>query len=81
MADMQDLTVTPTKRSGRLPVGHWSYASGYACNKDPRTHGNVGTKVDVTDDLPPDRHELFLLDEGEKKVEYEPETRMFHPFH
>ena len=74
------LNVTP-KKGGQLPVGLWSNASGYSCNKDPRINGNVGTKVDVTDDLPPERHELFLLSDGEKKVEYEPETRTFYPTH
>lgn len=67
------------KKAGRLPPGLYSNAVGYSCNKDPRISGNVMTKVDVTDDLPPERHELFLLDDGEKKVEYEVETRMFKP--
>ena len=78
MADTMQRPVR-TKLSGRLPVGNWSHSSGYSCVKDPRIHGNAGTKVQVQHDLPPDRHELFLLDEGEKKVEHEPETRMFHP--
>jgi hypothetical protein len=63
------------KRGGKEPHGSWSNKSGYSCNKDPRIHGNVGTKIDVTADLPPPRHELFLLDDDEKKVEFEPETR------
>ncbi|KAK3701080.1 DNA-directed RNA polymerase II core subunit [Vermiconidia calcicola] len=67
---------TPIKLGGRLPVGNYSNSSGYSCVKDPRIHGNTGTKVDVVIDQPPDRHELFLLDDGEKKVEYEPETRV-----
>ena len=60
-------------KGGKLPFGHWSNASGYSCVKDPRVHGNVGSKV--TADLPADRHELFLLDDGEKKIEHEAETR------
>ena len=32
---------------------------------------------DLSIDSPLERHELFLLDDGEKKVEYEVETRMF----
>ena len=68
---------TPPK-GGRPPLGSWSYSSGYACNLDPRINGNVGTKIDVSADQPPDRYELFLLGDGEKKVEYEPETRELH---
>ena len=64
---------SPRKPSGRLPAGQWSYGARYSCVLDPRINGNVGTKIDI--DIPPDRHELFLLDDGEKKVEYDPETR------
>ena len=58
---------------GKLPFGMGSNMAGYSCVKDPRVHGNVGTKIDI--DQPPDRYELFLLGDGEKKVEFEPETR------
>lgn len=63
------------RNGGKGPVGHYSNLAGYSANKDPRINGNVGTKIDVADDQPLDRHELFLLEEGEKKVEFEPETR------
>lgn len=63
-------------KGGRLPVGHSAYSACYSNVTDPRVHGNVGTKVDVTTDVP-DRYELFLLGDGEKKVEYEPETREY----
>lgn len=72
--DNQD-PYTPTKVGGREPLGHQNYRAGYSCVNDPRIHGNVSTKVDATVDVPPDRSELYLLDDGEKKVEIEPETR------
>ncbi|KAK5164068.1 DNA-directed RNA polymerase II core subunit [Saxophila tyrrhenica] len=65
-------------KGGKAPVGSWSNASRYSCSLDPRINGNVGTKIDVLADLPPDRYELFLLEDGEKKVEFEPETRVPH---
>ena len=65
------------KTGGRQPFGTWSNSAGYSCVTDPRINGNVGTKIDI--DVPPDRHELFLLEDGEKKVEYEPETRKSCP--
>lgn len=46
----------------------------------PSCRPPVHVELDLIDDVLP-RHELFLLDEGEKKVEYEPETRMFHLHH
>lgn len=64
--------VTPRKRAP-LPVGRSNHQCGHSIVTDPRLHGNVGTKIEI--DIPPDRHELFLLDDGEKKIEYEPETR------
>jgi hypothetical protein len=67
------------KKGGKLPHGYASNSAGYSMNKDPRINGNVGTKIDVTSDQPPDRHELFLLEDGEKKVEFEPETRKHLP--
>lgn len=66
----------PTPRTGgHLPVGHQAFSAGYSLVTDPRVNGNVGSEIDVSADLPPDRYELFLLGDGEKKVEYEPETR------
>ena len=70
---MSDFDDTPQK-GGRLPAGQWSNASGYACNRDPRVGNNVGSKLQA-DNLSPERHESFLLAVGEKKIEYEPETR------
>ena len=74
---LEDVARKPS--GGKLPTGQYSHASGYACVLDPRIGGNVGTNIDI--DMPPDRHELFLLDDGEKKVEYEPETRKSQPYH
>lgn len=66
------------KPAGRLPQNSWSNAVGYACNKDPRVNGNVGTKIDVNvDEII--RSELYKLDDGEQKVEVEPETREHIP--
>ena len=72
---MADKKLPSPKKGGGLALGHWSHVVGYSYVGDPRVHGNIGTKVDVTADIPPDRYELFLLGDGEKKVEYDPETR------
>lgn len=72
---------TPRKKTGLQPYSVWSNACGYSCVKDPRTHGNVGTKVDILADLADERHELFLLEDGEKKVEVDPETREYRSYH
>ena len=45
-----------------------------------RTGRPVHLELDLIDDVQR-RHELFLLDEGEKKVEHEPETRKSHTIH
>ena len=56
---------------------HYS-TKGYNFNSDPRiVQGGVGSKIEI--DPGPDRYELFLLGDGEKKVEYEPETREYPP--
>ena len=61
---------------GLLPNAHGSNACGYAVNKDPRERLTaVGSKMET--DVAPTRHELFLLGEGEKKITFEPETRMY----
>ena len=65
---------TPKKSGGKLPFGHYSFSAGYAANKDPRTGGSNGNGINTAIDTP-DRHELFLLGENEKKVELETETR------
>ncbi|KAK4546129.1 hypothetical protein LTR36_002266 [Oleoguttula mirabilis] len=65
---------SPKGKGGRMPYAHSSYSAGYAANKDPRVNGNVGSKMVV--DGVPDRHELFLLADGEKKITFEPETRV-----
>jgi len=62
------------KKGGELPMGHANYSANYSRVKDPRVHGNVGTKIDVTVDIA-DRSELYRLDDGENKVDVEPETR------
>ncbi|KAK5134281.1 hypothetical protein LTR08_006710 [Meristemomyces frigidus] len=59
---------------GLNPYAHVSNCSGYSANKDPRVNGTVGSKMEI--DIAPDRHELFLLGEGEKKITFEPETRV-----
>jgi hypothetical protein len=59
---------------GLPPPGHNSYASRYAGNKDPRVKGNVGGHEHKVDE-PPDRHELYLLGDSEKKVTFEVESR------
>ena len=70
---VDDIYASPKAPSGRPRFAHNSYSAGYSAVKDPRIHGNVGTKLEI--DIPPDRHELFLLSEGEKKITFEPETR------
>lgn len=60
-------------RGGRLPFAVGSYGARYAANQDPRVHGNLGPKLEAEHE--PDRHELFLLQEDEKKITFEPETR------
>ncbi|KAK3621214.1 DNA-directed RNA polymerase II core subunit [Elasticomyces elasticus] len=64
----------PKKLGGRLPAYNGSYSSGYSGVLDPRIGGAVGSKLEV--DTQPDRYELFLLGEGEKKVTLEVETRV-----
>jgi hypothetical protein len=56
------------------------YANRYAGALDPRMHGSTWTNVKPEIDIP-DRHELFLLADGERKVEMETVTRKFglHP--
>lgn len=65
--------VSPSE-GGNGPFGLGSYKAGYPANMDPRVRiGALGPKIET--ELPPDRHELFLLQEGEKKITFEPETR------
>lgn len=58
---------------GQAPLGHSSNVNRVSFATDPKIHGACGSKM-ATDSLPK-RHELFLLDDGEQKVEFEPETR------
>lgn len=51
-----------------------SYDRNVAGTHDSRRNGCTWTKVKVDEDHP-DRHELFLLGDGEKKVEVEAVTR------
>ncbi|KAK3677624.1 DNA-directed RNA polymerase II core subunit [Recurvomyces mirabilis] len=72
-----DMPRQAKKRSGELPFGHASYHAGYSTVKDPRTGPNIGPQnLDI--DTVPDRYELYLLGEGEKKVTFEQETRVPH---
>lgn len=52
------------------------YAGRYSSVMDPRVHGSTWTNVKAEIDVP-DRHELFLLADGERKVEMETVTRKF----
>lgn len=52
-----------------------SDATGDLAANPPRGTQSGGTHTDTAANLPA-RHEAFLLAEGEKKVEVEPETRM-----
>lgn len=61
------------------PAALDSYGARYSLFNDPRHYGNRGTKIDMQTDFGPSRHELFLLEDGEKKVEEDPETREFFP--
>lgn len=61
-------------KGGLAPVGHDSYKCGYSGSLDPRNRQHVGPTIDLTDSQL-ERHELFLLEDGEKKVEEQPETR------
>jgi len=63
----------PHKKGGRALFGHESYAVLYSTIKYLKIHGNVDTKIDIVS--PPNRHESYLLAEGERKVTLEPETR------
>lgn len=56
------------------------YANRYSAVTDPRVRGSTWTNVKPEIDIP-DRHELFLLADGERKVEMETVTRKFrlHP--
>lgn len=77
MAKDQDKDPSKAKPlMGRLPVGSWSHASRVSYVRDPRIGGNTCTKVEPAVDLVHST-EIFLLEDGEKKVEIEPETRAF----
>lgn len=52
----------------------YQYADRYTGVKDPRIRGSTWTNVKAEIDIP-DRHELFLLADGERKVEMETVTR------
>lgn len=67
----------PQKKGGGTPFSHDLYMALYFTDEDAKIHGNVGTKIDIAG--PPDRHESYLLAEGEKKVTLEPETRKSNP--
>lgn len=60
------------------------YMNGYSSVTDPRIYGSTWTNVKAEINIP-DRHELFLLADGERKVEMETVTRKlilaFHKRH
>lgn len=60
---------------GQHPVfGASSFKNRYSASLDPRIRGNTGANLDLqADDTV--RYESFILDEGQKKVESDPETR------
>ena len=59
-------------------TGFTAFKCRYSPQLDPRTHMNLGPKIDVEADKEP-RFESFILGDGEKKVEVEPETRKSPP--
>lgn len=66
-----------TRKSNPIPnelERHGQYKSGYSGVTDPRIRGSTQTNVKAEVD-PLDRHELFLLGDGEKKVVMETVTR------
>ena len=65
---------TPIKRGGQPPPNTGAYAIRSSTSHDPRVHGAIGPTSLEAEPSPP-RHELFLLQEGEKKITFEPETR------
>lgn len=74
---MTDRT-SPTYTGGQHPyMGIDSTKNRKSFATDPRIHGNTETKIEQVVDIP-DRFESFLLAEGEKKVEHEPETRQLY---
>jgi hypothetical protein len=58
-------------------VSHYSnrYSSGNDSHRNASTWSNVKPEIDI-----PDRHELFLLGDGERKVEMETVTRKSRPY-
>ncbi|RMY04831.1 hypothetical protein D0868_06744 [Hortaea werneckii] len=66
---------TPTKPGGRLPPHIGAHAIRLSTALDPRVHGAIGP-TSLEAEPSPFRHELFLLQEGEKKITFEPETRV-----
>ncbi|KAI7279298.1 hypothetical protein KC345_g5428 [Hortaea werneckii] len=66
---------TPSKSGGRRPPNSDAYGIRSSTSLDPRIHGAVGP-TSLEAEPSPFRHELFLLQEGEKKITFEPETRV-----
>ena len=75
---------TPQKGSGHKSISpselacHASYGTRVPIVRDARVSGPTETKVKAEIDVL-DRHELFLLADGEKKIEYETVTRKHTP--
>lgn len=69
---------TPSKSGGRRPPNSDAYGIRSSTSLDPRIHGAIGP-TSLEAEPSPFRHELFLLQEGEKKITFEPETRKPSP--
>lgn len=63
-----------SKRGGQRPPHTDAYGARVSTSLDPRVHGAIGP-TSLEAEPSPFRHELFLLQEGEKKITFEPETR------
>jgi hypothetical protein len=66
-----------------------NWADGYHWDDPATAPGLLGSRLHRTEtahkvessDNVPDRFELFLLDDGQSKVEHKEETRKLAPFH
>nr|OQO19312.1 hypothetical protein B0A51_11618 [Rachicladosporium sp. CCFEE 5018] len=77
-ADKPDATPqrkSPSKRPAEFQV-HGSYASRVPAVRDPKFHGSTESKQVPAYNNVPDRFELFVLGEDEKKIEYKAVTQI-----
>ncbi|KAK6432760.1 DNA-directed RNA polymerase II core subunit, partial [Oleoguttula sp. CCFEE 5521] len=75
--DKADLT--PQRKSPKKPAKfqvHGSYASRVPAVRDPKFHGSTESKQVPAYNNVPDRFELFVLGEDEKKIEYKAVTQI-----